>query len=85
MYHLLRRILFLLSAETAHYFSMNSLRLLCALSPLQRGLKKLFAPVQTTPFTAFGLSFPNRIGLGAGFDKNAKYLRELETLGFGFV
>lgn len=25
------------------------------------------------------------MGLGAGFDKNARYLRELETLGFGFV
>ena len=33
----------------------------------------------------FGLSFRNKVGLGAGFDKNAKYLRELETLGFGFV
>ncbi len=31
------------------------------------------------------LSFKNPVGLGAGFDKNAKYLRELETLGFGFV
>lgn len=27
----------------------------------------------------------NKIGLGAGFDKNARYLRELECLGFGFV
>jgi dihydroorotate dehydrogenase len=33
----------------------------------------------------FGLSFRNSIGLGAGFDKNALYLRELEVLGFGFV
>lgn len=32
-----------------------------------------------------GLSFKNPIGLGAGFDKNAKYLNVLETLGFGFV
>jgi len=31
------------------------------------------------------IQFPNRIGLGAGFDKNATYLRELEALGFGFV
>lgn len=33
----------------------------------------------------FGLNFKNPVGLGAGFDKNAKYLRELEALGFGFV
>lgn len=32
-----------------------------------------------------GLSFKNPVGLGAGFDKNARYLRELEALGFGFV
>ncbi|HEY5969030.1 MAG TPA: quinone-dependent dihydroorotate dehydrogenase, partial [Chitinophagaceae bacterium] len=31
------------------------------------------------------LKFENPVGLGAGFDKNARYLRELETLGFGFV
>lgn len=32
-----------------------------------------------------GLHFPNPVGLGAGFDKNAAYLHELEALGFGFV
>jgi dihydroorotate dehydrogenase len=34
---------------------------------------------------AFGLHFRNLVGLGAGFDKNALYLRELEALAFGFV
>ena len=33
----------------------------------------------------FGLTFPNPVGLAAGFDKNALYLRELTALGFGFV
>ncbi len=33
----------------------------------------------------FGLHFRNSIGLAAGFDKNAKYLAELECLGFGFI
>lgn len=32
-----------------------------------------------------GLEFRNSVGLGAGFDKNALYLRELDALGFGFV
>lgn len=35
--------------------------------------------------TVFGVQFPNPVGLGAGFDKNALYLNELEALGFGFV
>lgn len=33
----------------------------------------------------WGLSFRNPVGLGAGFDKNALYLKELDLLGFGFV
>ncbi len=32
-----------------------------------------------------GLLFKNPVGLAAGFDKNAKYLSELKSLGFGFV
>ena len=35
--------------------------------------------------TVFDLYFKNPVGLGAGFDKNAKYLNELEALGFGFI
>lgn len=33
----------------------------------------------------FGLSFANPVGLGAGFDKNAKWISELEVFGFGFI
>ena len=33
----------------------------------------------------FGLPFKNPVGLGAGFDKNALYIEELTTLGFGFI
>lgn len=32
-----------------------------------------------------GLKFPNRVGLAAGFDKDAKWLDALALLGFGFV
>src|SRR5690348_11221839 len=85
MYQALRRLLFILPAETAHYFSINLLRLFCTIGFVQKGLKSFFSPNATAPFSLLGLSFRNRVGLGAGFDKNAKYLRELETLGFGFV
>jgi len=33
----------------------------------------------------FGLHFKNQVGLAAGFDKNARFTRELSCLGFGFV
>ena len=87
MYKLLRNILFLFPAEWTHYFSMNCLRLLCSISPIRRVLRNIFSPTHPSSLTShqFNLQFPNRIGLAAGFDKNAKYLRELGTLGFGFV
>jgi len=85
MYKILRKLLFLLPAETAHYFSMNLFRLGCALPPLQAILRSAFRPRQEGHQVFFGLQFRNGVGLGAGFDKNARYLRELETMGFGFV
>jgi dihydroorotate dehydrogenase len=32
-----------------------------------------------------GLEFPNKVGLAAGFDKNAEYIDVLARLGFGFI
>lgn len=86
MYKFIRAILFLFSPEWVHYFSMNALRWLCAIP----GCKKLLAATFTLKKPAlhhslFGLNFSNPVGLGAGFDKNARYLNELEALGFGFV
>jgi dihydroorotate dehydrogenase len=85
MYQILRRLLFLLPAETAHYFSMNCLKVLCAIPFIRNLLRKAFSHHSSLITHQFGLSFKNPVGLGAGFDKNAKYLRELETLGFGFI
>jgi len=33
----------------------------------------------------FGLTFPNPVGLAAGFDKDAKLYQELSNFGFGFI
>lgn len=84
MYRLLRSLLFLTPPEWAHYFSMNCLRFLCRVG-FKRIIIGLYTPKQASSCSAFGIHFPNRVGLAAGFDKNAKYLRELEALGFGFV
>ena len=35
--------------------------------------------------TVFGLTFPNPVGLAAGFDKDAKLYKELSNFGFGFI
>jgi len=86
MYHLLRNALFLLDAEKAHYFSMNMLRFACSIPGIKGLIQQFFQPDNRgLEKKLFGLTFKNPVGLGAGFDKNACYLRELECLGFGFV
>ncbi len=45
----------------------------------------MFQPKGNIQYSIFNIQFPNKVGLGAGFDKNARYLNELEALGFGFV
>ena len=87
MYKFLRNILFLFPAEWVHYFSMNCLRFLCSIDVIRKFIASLFSPTTTNHLQSevFNLQFTNPVGLGAGFDKNAKYLRELEALGFGFV
>ena len=85
MYQLLRSILFLFDPEKVHYFSMNALKIACKLPLIQSLIAKMFKPSGAIAFNVFNLSFSNKVGLGAGFDKNAQYLNELQALGFGFV
>ena len=76
-YRLLRPILFRLPPETAHELALHSLSLLPP---------KFFAQAAVSlPITRFGLSFPNPVGLAAGFDKNGIALQSLAALGFGFI
>ena len=84
MYSIIRNILFLFPPEGVHYFSMNCLKLLCSIG-FKSLLTKIYKPKGDNRYSLFAIQFPNRVGLGAGFDKNARYLRELECLGFGFV
>ena len=81
MYQLLRNLLFCLDAETAHGLTQRLLRLF-----FPACLAKRFQPKNPdTPLQVFGLSFPNRIGIAAGWDKNGECIDQLFGLGFGFV
>ena len=80
-YSLARRFLFALDAETAHEVTMNSLARLQGTA-----LECAFGnPVVDDPFELAGLRFPNRVGLAAGLDKNARCIDGLGAMGFGFV
>ncbi len=86
MYKLIRSLFFLFDAEKVHYFAMNALRFFCSIGFMRKLLAASFQPkAKDLGVERWGLQFKNPVGLAAGFDKNAKYLRELETLGFGFV
>jgi dihydroorotate dehydrogenase len=85
MYRLLRNILFCFDPEWVHYFSMNWLKRMNKVGWMKQRLKKKFQPTSNVRCEMCDLRFSNPVGLGAGFDKNALYLDELETLGFGSV
>src|SRR6185369_17250119 len=78
-----RPALFALSAEAAHNVAIRTLR---AASTRPGALHQLerFAP-RPNPKTVFGLTFPNPVGLAAGFDKNGVAIPAWAALGFGFV
>jgi dihydroorotate dehydrogenase len=76
-YRLLRPFLFMLDAEQAHGLAL-------------RGLRIMPRPAAARPGTALatevaGISFPNPVGMAAGFDKDGKVPDALLGLGFGFA
>src|SRR5262245_51527141 len=86
MYKFLRNFLFLFPAEGVHHITMSFLIKVCKFSLVRKILSSLFTvPDRGLAREIFGITFKNPVGLGAGFDKNAKYLTALECLGFGHV
>jgi dihydroorotate dehydrogenase len=81
MYALARALLFALDAEAAHRLTLVGLRAAHRVGVLRPRAVAQPAP----PVELMGLSFANRIGLAAGFDKNAACVDAMGALGFGFV
>ena len=85
MYALLKNLLFKLDAERAHHITTTLLRLSRKIGLLQLLKPLIVGKVHNINTNVAGLRFKNRLGLAAGFDKNAEYLHELDILGFGSV
>ena len=81
MYRALQPLLLRLDAERAHAITLRMLNIAQQLGVLQWALPR---PV-SRPLKLMGLTFPNRVGLAAGFDKNAISIDALGALGFGFI
>jgi dihydroorotate dehydrogenase len=96
-YRLLRPLIFLAEPERAHGWGLAALRRLerletgrlhqaSAVAPLLANLRGAAADLPPEPpVELLGLRFPNRVGLAAGFDKNASCVDGLGSLGFGFL
>src|SRR3954468_8649 len=80
-YSLARPFLFGLDPETAHELTLGTLARVQG-TPLQWAYRNGFVP---DPIELAGLRFPNRIGLAAGLDKNARCIDALGGMGFGFI
>lgn len=80
-YSLARAFLFNMDPEEAHELTLNKIESLQH-SPLMRLAAQ---PRVNDPITLAGLQFPNRVGLAAGLDKNARCIDAWSALGFGFV
>src|SRR5690606_21718515 len=86
LYHLLRPLLFMLSAETAHRLVLGMLAAVCHVPGALWLLGYLYR--HTDPalrVRAMGLDFENPVGLAAGLDKDAKAFDAFGALGFGMV
>jgi len=86
MYGLLKPALFRLPPEAAHELTTTAMR-----AAQRVGAHSAYAKHFTVDdddrlaVEAFGQSFPNPVGVAAGFDKNAEVPRALAGLGFGHV
>jgi dihydroorotate dehydrogenase len=80
-YCLTRPVLFRMDPEEAHDLTIEGLAR-TQNTPLDRLYRQ---PFVAQPITLAGLHFPNRVGMAAGLDKNARCIDGLGAMGFGFV
>ncbi|GAB3952230.1 quinone-dependent dihydroorotate dehydrogenase [Spirosoma harenae] len=79
-------ILFRFDAESIHHFATTFLKIALSIPGISALCRKLYVLEDSRlTRTVFGLTFPNPVGVAAGFDKNAELVSELSNLGFGFV
>jgi len=77
LFRLIRPALFALEPETAHHLSLRALKFLPAAAHP--------APAGSLATEVAGITFPNPLGMAAGFDKDGEVPDALLGLGFGFA
>jgi dihydroorotate dehydrogenase len=82
-YDTLRNIAFALDAERVHRLAMTGLAAWSRVCDVEQTGDVCRDPRLSR--TVFGVTFPNPLGLAAGFDKDAECVPAWQALGFGFV
>jgi dihydroorotate dehydrogenase len=87
MYKLLiRPLLFWFDPEKVHYFTFSAIRFFLSIPGVSSIFRAIYVVDDKRLETeVFGLKFKNRVGLAAGFDKDALLYNELSNFGFGFI
>ncbi|HZI25234.1 MAG TPA: quinone-dependent dihydroorotate dehydrogenase [Chryseolinea sp.] len=83
---LIRPLFFSIDAEKIHHIVFKSLKFASKIPGLTSTFRGLYCIAdKRLEKKILGLTFKNPVGLAAGFDKDAKLIDELDSLGFGFI
>jgi dihydroorotate dehydrogenase (fumarate)/dihydroorotate dehydrogenase len=87
LYRFIRPLIFQLDPERAHHLAIDACRRLGGV-PAARSFaaQRWSSPCDSRLVTTVaGITFPNPVGLGAGYDKSGEALALLSRMGFGFL
>lgn len=85
-YESIRPLLFKLDPERAHQLTLRILELAGSLPPIRAWMRRVFSLERPDLHVhAFGLDFPNPVGMAAGYDKDGRAFHVLACLGFGHL
>ena len=83
---LIRPLLFLFDPERAHHLVVLVIKTLCGIPGMYQFIRRMTKGSGTIePIDFAGIKFDGRVGMAAGFDKNADFYKEISVLGFSFV
>lgn len=82
---LIRPVLFTLPPEKIHELIVSFIKFFFRFPGIENVFRSVYGFRQSKSFNILGMSFPSRVGLAAGFDKNALFYKEFSVFGFGFI
>ena len=83
---IIRPLLFLFDPEKVHHFVVFLVKVIAVVPGLNKLIRHYFSFSPMVLHTRIaGLEFSNRVGMAAGFDKNADFFNEFSLFGFSFI